>query len=241
MNEPTVLDLCSGTGAFSIGFEAEGFRTIGFSEIDPFCCRLLKYRWPGVPNYGDLRQLPAIPCNVLVCGDPCQPFSDAGRKLGEADDRYIWPSVLAAIERCRPDWCVLENVVGSVNMVLARRIDDLEAIGYQSQPFDLPSCSIGLPSVERHVWLVATRNQVGLEGSTEAELSRVREQGEVFGHWWPIQPTDSREGVRRYLSASRNLRSRKGFPDYVDRIAAVGNAVPPPIVQVIARAIRALI
>lgn len=50
MNEPTHLDLFSGIGGFSLAFEAEGFRTIGFSEIDPYACAVLKKHWPTVPR-----------------------------------------------------------------------------------------------------------------------------------------------------------------------------------------------
>jgi hypothetical protein len=60
MNEsekPTHLDLFSGIGGFSLAFEAEGFKTIGFSETDPFAARVLKKRWPNIPNYGDVRTI----------------------------------------------------------------------------------------------------------------------------------------------------------------------------------------
>ena len=31
------------------------FQTIGFSEVEPYCCKLLAGKWPGIKNYGDLR------------------------------------------------------------------------------------------------------------------------------------------------------------------------------------------
>ena len=53
----THLDLFSGIGGFSLAFEAVGFRTIGFSEIDPYASAVLRKHWPDVPNYGDVSKL----------------------------------------------------------------------------------------------------------------------------------------------------------------------------------------
>lgn len=41
MKKMMCLDLFSGIGGFSLGFEAAGMRTAAFCESDPFCARLL--------------------------------------------------------------------------------------------------------------------------------------------------------------------------------------------------------
>lgn len=51
------LDLCSGIGGFALAARWMGWQTVGFAEIDPFASRVLAKHWPGVPNYGDLRDL----------------------------------------------------------------------------------------------------------------------------------------------------------------------------------------
>ena len=56
MNARTHLDLCSGIGGFHLAAEWAGFQTIGFSEVEPYCCKLLAEKWPGIKNYGDLRR-----------------------------------------------------------------------------------------------------------------------------------------------------------------------------------------
>jgi site-specific DNA-cytosine methylase len=242
MNEkPTHLDLCSGTGAFSIAFQAEGFETIGFAEIDEYCCKLLAQNWPHVKNYGDIRNVPRIGCSVLTAGVPCQPISIAGRRLGAADHRYIWPAVLDVIKRCGPDWVVIENVANVTNLFLAAWQDDLEGCGYQSQSFDLPSCAVGLSSVERHVWLVAARGKKQLQGRSQECISGDGQVGHIVGLGREIAhgPTLVSRGWNLPLSGL--LRSTKGIPNFRNRIAAIGNAVPPPIAQVFARAIRQLI
>lgn len=57
MNELTVGSLFSGIGAFDLGFERAGMRTLWFCEQDEFCRRVLARHWPGVPCYPDVRAL----------------------------------------------------------------------------------------------------------------------------------------------------------------------------------------
>lgn len=234
----THLDLFSGTGAFSIAFEAEGFETIGFAEIDPYCCKLLKQNWPHVKNYGDIRTIPRIRCSVITAGVPCQAISTAGKQLGEADHRYLWTPTLSVIERCRPDWVVVENVINVTNLFLASWQDDLEALGYQSQAFDIPSCAVGLATLERHVWLVASANETQRARVSKKNVPRERLQSREVREQSVVGTI---KGVRngRDLPASRLLRSLKGIPEVRHRIAAIGNSVPPPVAQLFARAIAA--
>ena len=48
------LSLFSGIEAASLAFEPLGWEAVAFSEIDPFCCELLRVRFPSVPNLGDI-------------------------------------------------------------------------------------------------------------------------------------------------------------------------------------------
>jgi DNA (cytosine-5)-methyltransferase 1 len=50
MNGLTHLDLFSGIGGFALAASWAGFRTVGFSEVEPHACRVLAERFPGVPN-----------------------------------------------------------------------------------------------------------------------------------------------------------------------------------------------
>jgi DNA (cytosine-5)-methyltransferase 1 len=54
-----VLDLFSGIGAFSLGLERAGMRTLAFCESDDFCRRVLAKHWPDVPVWRDIRTLTA--------------------------------------------------------------------------------------------------------------------------------------------------------------------------------------
>lgn len=46
----THLDLFSGIGGFALAAQMTGWKTIGFSEIEPYACKILKRHWPDVPS-----------------------------------------------------------------------------------------------------------------------------------------------------------------------------------------------
>lgn len=239
--KPTHIDLCAGFGGFSIAAEWAGFRTIGFSEIADYPSRILARHWPDVPNWGDIRNTPVIRCVLLTCGDPCPPFSVAGRKLGEGDHRYIWPSVLDAIGRHNPDWCVLENVVGVKGMVLSQRFDDLAARGYQCQAFDIPSCSVGLPSVERHVWTIAARDGERLERNLQAGIPGKQDLEQEISFGGAVDDGSPIKRIRPDLPLPGFCRSSKGSSFRIQRITGIGNAVPPQVPFQIFKVIRQII
>lgn len=239
MNEPTHLDLFSGIGGFSLGFESAGFRTVGFSEIDTYACAVLKKHWPNVVNYGDVRTIPTESLrgqiDVVTGGFPCQPFSIAGRRRGKADDRHLWPAMLRVIEEVRPRWILGENVVGIANMVLSQCLDELVARGYIAEAFDIPACSVGLPTMERHIWIIASRSDVRLEGIGELEFPR---RQDAF-----MQRGQIHAGAQRWAELAQSgepklRRGRKGIPGYVDRIRCLGNAIDPQTAFVFAKAIQ---
>ena len=54
------LDLFSGIGGFALAAAWAGFTTIGFSETDEYCSKVLRRHWPRVPNFGDVRSVPSM-------------------------------------------------------------------------------------------------------------------------------------------------------------------------------------
>jgi DNA (cytosine-5)-methyltransferase 1 len=116
----TVGSLCSGYGGLDMGLSlALGvpLRHAWHVENDSEPSKILAARYPGVPNYGDLKTLNYADMervDWLTAGYPCQPFSNAGKRLGEADARHLWPYVADTIGALRPRHVLLENVRGHV-------------------------------------------------------------------------------------------------------------------------------
>jgi DNA (cytosine-5)-methyltransferase 1 len=160
----THLDLFSGIGGFAIAAQENGFETIGFSEIEPYACQVLKRNWPDIPNYGDIRNIRGVRADLITGGFPCQPFSVVGEQRGAEDDRHLWPEMCRVIAEARPTWVLGENVPGIVTMELDNCLSDLEAIGYAAWPIIIPACAVDARHRRDRVWIVAYAGSARLEG-----------------------------------------------------------------------------
>jgi DNA (cytosine-5)-methyltransferase 1 len=180
----THLDLFSGIAGFTIAAHWAGFRTIGFSEIDPFCCKVLAQHWPEITNYGDIRYTRNFEplrgrITVLSAGVPCQPASLAGQRKGSRDDRWLWTATLDVVERVRPAWCIFENPPGILSLgefggVLLR----LGTLGYAVRAFSVPANAVGAKHLRYRVFIVAHSSSGGLsEGGIVGSDKPTAEQG----------------------------------------------------------------
>jgi len=279
--------LFSGIGGFDLAARWAGWKNIFQVEIDPWCQKILAKHFPNAQRFTDIRDFDGSAwrgaVDVISGGFPCQPYSSAGKRLGKEDARHLWPEMLRVIREAAPRWVVGENVRGLVGwsggLVFHEVQTDLEAAGYEVQPFLLPAASVGAPHLRYRVWFVAYRasEQVGIAGqsrehgglewaTSDAEQlqggngrefamqrrrqgkakqvgmggittintigSRLEERQRVAGNneseqpptiganygweWWPTLPP----------VCGRN----DGFPNRVDRIRGLGNAVVPQLV-----------
>ena len=156
------VDLCSGIGGFALGFQWAGLsKPVLFCDIEPWSRKILDKHWPDVPIATDVKELANDPdrnvpdCDILTAGYPCQPFSHAGKRLGHADDRHIWPYILQIVAQKRPAWCCFENVYGHVSMGLDQVLLDLETQGYASRTFIVPACGVDAVHLRYRVFVIA--------------------------------------------------------------------------------------
>lgn len=155
--------LFSGIGGFDLAAEWMGWENVFHCEINPFCQQVLKYYWPNAAGYTDITKTDFSiyrgRIDVLTGGFPCQPYSTAGKRLGKEDERHIWPEMLRAIREIQPAWIVGENVLGIVSwnggLVFDEVQTDLEAEGYEVQPYVLPACAVNAPHRRDRVWFIA--------------------------------------------------------------------------------------
>ena len=172
-----VLDLFSGIGGFSLGLERAGMETVAFCEWDEKARLVLSKHWPNVPQYHDVKDLTkeqldndGIKDIGLICGGyPCQPFSVAGKRKGQDDDRHLWPEFFRLIQEIRPAWVIAENVAGHINMGLDSVLADLESEAYQCQTFLIPACAVGAVHRRDRIWILANTDPSG-SPSTQQEL-----------------------------------------------------------------------
>jgi DNA (cytosine-5)-methyltransferase 1 len=160
--KPRLLDLFSGAGGFSLGFDAAGYKTVAFSEIEPFPCSILAHRYPTVPNLGDVTRVKGDQVgrvDVITAGFPCQDLSVAGKRGGLAGSRsgLFWEVVRLARETRAP-WVVLENVPGLLSSNQGRDfgvvLDALDELGYGLSWAVLDAQHFGVPQRRRRVFVV---------------------------------------------------------------------------------------
>lgn len=136
---------------------------------------------------------------LLTGGFPCQPFSQAGRRKGTADDRYLWPEMFRVIRATKPTWVIAENVRGLVTwndgMVLETVCSDMEGEGYEVQPIIIPAVAVGAPHRRDRVWIVA---------HSTSERQRTRGCDREGGHVLHDEKRTPKEG-----EPERNGRERR--------------------------------
>jgi DNA (cytosine-5)-methyltransferase 1 len=182
--------------AASVAWHPLGWTPVGFSEIEPFPCAILKHRFPNTPNYGSLTEYTSWPIergavDLLVGGTPCQSFSVAGLRKGLADPRgNLALTFLGLADKLKPRWIVWENVPGVLSSGGGRDFGSflgaLVELGYGFAYRVLDAQHFGVPQRRRRVFVVA-----------------------CLGDWRAAAEVLSlREGLRGYLETGN--KKRKG-------------------------------
>jgi len=154
----TVGSLFSGIGGLDLGLERAGMKVIWQSEIDPYCCKVLRKHWPEVPNHGNIKEIDwqTVERPDVICGGyPCQPFSQAGKRQGENDPRHLWPWVREAISALRPKYAILENVRGHLSLGFQTVLGEMASIGYDARWDCIPAAALGAPHLRDRLFIVA--------------------------------------------------------------------------------------
>lgn len=222
--------LFSGIGGFDLASQWMGWANVFQCEIDPFCQKVLKYHFLKVDLYGDIKKTDFSKyrgtVDIITGGFPCQPFSQAGKRKGTEDDRYLWPEMLRVIKEVQPGWIVGENVYGIVNwnggLVFEQVCSDLEAEGYEVQPYILPAVSVNAPHRRDRVWFVAHCKSERWTRRGDAKHNRdyekrCLEQGESNnwkkvwrksqGYGEPTSDTKSTRGERQFEQGQKQVQS----------------------------------
>lgn len=107
--------------------------------------------------------------DILTAGVPCQPASQAGKRLGTKDDRWLWGETFRIIRETKPRFVILENVRGILTLesglVFQSLLTEMENCGYETRIYVLPAVAVGAPHRRDRVWFVANRRpQHGQQG-----------------------------------------------------------------------------
>lgn len=242
----------SGIGGFDLAAEWVGWQNLFNCEIDPFCQTVLKHHFPDAEQFTDIRTADFAVyrglIDVFTGGFPCQSFSVAGKRKGTEDDRYLWPEMLGVIRVVQPRWVVGENVYGIVSwsdgLVFEQVCADLEAEGYEVQPYVLPACGVGATHQRYRTWFVAHRADAGIEDVRERkdEILSGGDAADTDGHrfrLWkgkqiaiggsesPTHLSDEIPGWQDFPTQSPVRRGDDGLSDWLDFDAVFEGILTP--------------
>ena len=160
----TFIDFFAGVGMFRLGMEMAGHKCVGFCEKDKYALKSYRaiHDTKGEWYKDDIREVDPdeLPhADVYIGGFPCQSFSNAGKKLGFADERGTLFFELARLAKERqPAYMVLENVKGLLHKPnrenFAAILSCLDDIGYDVEWQVCNSKDFGVPQSRERVFIV---------------------------------------------------------------------------------------
>jgi len=162
MRKLRIIDLFAGIGGIRLGFESQGCECVFSSEWDKGAQMTYRMNFGEMP-FGDITKIKeeTIPSyDVLLAGFPCQPFSQAGLKLGFADTRgTLFFDIARIINYHRPRVVFLENVkrfkTHSSGSTFSTVKNTLEQLGYQVFDTVLNAKDFGVPQNRERIYIVA--------------------------------------------------------------------------------------
>jgi len=171
---PLVVDLFAGCGGLSLGFEANGFRTIGY-EMNESAAQTYKKNLIGDCIIKKLEIGEPYPsASIVIGGPPCQPFSVRGKQNGLNDSRDGFPVYLDAVRRLNPDICLFENVRGMLyknKQYLEEILLELNTMGYNVYFQVLNAKDFEVPQNRERVVVIGSKKRFAFPAAMQRQYS----------------------------------------------------------------------
>ncbi|MBR2032123.1 MAG: DNA (cytosine-5-)-methyltransferase [Alistipes sp.] len=171
--EYTFIDLFAGLGGFHLALQQLGCKCVFASELKEDLRKLYQLNFPELDEEylkGDITMVDVndIPSHDILCGGfPCQPFSQAGKRLGFQDEGRgdLFFKICEIIQHHRPRYIFLENVAnlkghdnGDTWRVIKRELEKLDY--YVPEPEILSPHQFGIPQHRRRIYIVGLRKDL---------------------------------------------------------------------------------
>lgn len=172
------VSLCTGLGGIERGLKLaapEAFKPVLYVERELSVAAIIANeieagRLSPAPIWSDVktltsgsvaRYLDRVGVDCITGGYPCQPFSVAGKRLGEDDPRHLWPAIAQAIKRYSPTLCVFENVGGHLICGFQQVCEDLEGMDYRVAAGLFSASEVGASHRRERLFILAYRKCEG--------------------------------------------------------------------------------
>lgn len=188
------LALCAGVGGLDLGIRlalGSSYSTICYVEREAYCAEVLAARmadktFSHAPIWDDLATFEGREfrgsVDIITAGLPCQPYSGAGKKLGHADERAIWPEFIRIVGEVCPTLIFLENVTGFLKD-FGPVYNGLRDLGFIFAPPGIyTAAECGAPHLRRRLFVLAAHPDRcekwdGKQRKPRRRSRRVRDEG----------------------------------------------------------------
>lgn len=215
----TVVDLFAGCGGLSLGFEANGFKTIGY-EMDEKATETYNQNLIGQCINQKLTTETKYPkADIVIGGPPCQPFSVGGKQLGLKDSRDGFPIFLSAIKQLDPEILLFENVRGMLyknKWYLKEVIEELEKLGYYVNYSLLNAKDYEVPQNRERVIVIGSKKRNRLPKKVNRKITAGQALGELAFRYDENSKFFTKsmdEYVAKYEKASKCINPRDLYLD----------------------------
>ena len=169
------MALCAGIGGLEIGLDIAlpEYRCVCYVERETYPAAVLVSRMANqvldeAPIWDDIETFDGRPwrgvVDIISAGVPCQPWSDAGKRQGVQDERWIWEDIARIIGEVRPVHVFLENVPGLVRGGLGEILGTLAILGYDAEWDLFSAAAVGAPHIRKRLFVLAYPSREGTLG-----------------------------------------------------------------------------
>lgn len=189
-NQLACLSLCTGYGGIELGLERAGvpLRPIAYVEREAFAAanlvaKIEAEQMAAAPVWTDVKTFPYSDfhgrVDILLAGYPCQPFSAAGQRKGEADERHLWPFIARGIAACQPRLVFAENVEGHLSLGIKDVFNDLGRMGYEYTAGLFSAEEVGASHRRKRLFWLAYSDGLGNTRPRDilGQISKSRQRG----------------------------------------------------------------
>lgn len=180
MKRPITVDLFSGAGGMSLGFEQAGFDVVAAVEVDPVHAAVHKFNFPKCATLcwdisklsgAEIRKAAGIgkrAVDIVVGGAPCQGFSLIGHRALEDPRNSLVGDFVRIVCELNARYFVFENVkgltVGRHKAFLEELVEKFESSGYAiRKPWRVLNASeYGVPQSRERLILLGAKKGLKL-------------------------------------------------------------------------------
>lgn len=171
-----VIDLFSGCGGFSYGFQQAGFNVLLGVDNDDFALRTFEKNHINAKGLNLDLHLPETidsivnvvgdrKVDVIIAGPPCQGFSLTGTRNENDRRNTLFYAIFALAERTNPKAIIIENVPGIARLYNGKAKDEIlrlcDKFGYICNPQVIFAPDYGVPQIRKRMFFVALSNKIG--------------------------------------------------------------------------------